>query len=109
MMWALLRSRRFGGFKFRRQAPFPPYVLDFYCAAARLAVELDGGQHTEPAQVARDAERTALLAGKGIRVLRFWNHEVLGQPEAVLSALWAEVHARIPHPDPLPQAGEGDG
>ena len=86
-MWQELRSRRLGGFKFRRQVPVGPFVLDFYCAEQRLAVELDGGGHAEPQQAAHDEERTALLARRGIRVLRFWNQEVLAERPAVLEMI----------------------
>jgi very-short-patch-repair endonuclease len=63
-------------------------VVDFYCAERHLVVELDGGQHAETDVAARDAERTAVLTSRGLRVLRFWNHEVLGDIEGVLGALW---------------------
>ena len=88
LLWALLRNRRLAGFKFRRQHPVRPYVLDFYCHAAGLAIELDGGQHDEPGARAHDAQRTAFLEGQGIRVLRFWNHEVLTQTGAVLQTIY---------------------
>lgn len=101
-VWSLLRDRRMAGMKFRRQHPVPPYVLDFYCDEARLAIELDGGQHAE--QVRRDAMRSEFLAAQGIKVLRFWNNEVLSQPEAVAEAIWNAV-APSP-PAPLPE-GEG--
>ncbi len=83
-LWRLLRHRRLSGFKFRRQHPIPPFVLDFYCHEARLAIEVDGGQHNEPETQQQDTARTVFLARKGITVLRFWNHEVLQQEQAVL-------------------------
>jgi very-short-patch-repair endonuclease len=70
-VWELLRDRRCHGLKFRRQQVVRGFVVDFYCAAHRLAVEIDGGVHHEPDQLAWDAERTALLARSGIIVLRF--------------------------------------
>ena len=111
LLWRLLRNRLMAGAKFRRQHPLPPYVLDFYCHDAGLAVELDGGQHNEAAGRRHDARRDAFLAQKGIRVLRFWNHEVLNQTEAVLEAIYAAVgqdSSRVEPspPAPLP-AGEG--
>jgi len=75
-LWALLRSRRFCGMKFRRQHPASPYVLDFYCDAAKLAIELDGGQHNTDAARRHDCRRTEFLKTRGIAILRFWNHEV---------------------------------
>jgi leucyl-tRNA synthetase/very-short-patch-repair endonuclease len=108
LFWYLLRDRRFSDFKFRRQHPLAPYVLDFYCAEIGLAIELDGGQHNQGAVVKRDQKRTAFLKEHGIEVLRFWNDEVLRNTEAVLEALWDAVQVRgLPSPPtPLP-AEEG--
>ncbi|UCL85501.1 endonuclease domain-containing protein [Pseudomonas sp. HS-18] len=89
-LWAALRDRRFLGLKFRRQVPCGRNVLDFYCHALRLAVELDGGQHLESAH---DRERDVWLAGQGIRVLRYWNHDVLVGADAVLEALRLAVES----------------
>jgi very-short-patch-repair endonuclease len=83
-MWALLRRNEIG-LHFRRQHPIGPYILDFYCAVARLAIEVDGPVHDE--QQARDERRTAWLASEGIRVLRFSAVEVETRPAAVLSAI----------------------
>ena len=87
LLWLILRSRRFCGFKFRRQHPIGRYILDFYCHECRLAVELDGGGHADEDQAAYDSERTKELEGAGIRVLRFWNNDVLRNTESVLEAL----------------------
>lgn len=62
--------------RFNRQKVFGKYILDFNCPKARLVVELDGGQHSEPEAVAYDAERTAFLESYGLKVLRFSNMEV---------------------------------
>ncbi|MGH8127727.1 MAG: endonuclease domain-containing protein [Gammaproteobacteria bacterium] len=70
-LWYCLRAGRLGGFKFRRQHPHPPYVLDFYCEAAKLVVELDGSQHNETV----DAVRTNRLERAGMKVLRFWDND----------------------------------
>ena len=101
LLWHLLRNRRFFKVKFRRQHPVAPYVLDFYCHEERLGIELDGGQHNEPDKRRADEERTAFLKSKGIRIIRFWNNEVLQETEAVLERLY---HALTP--TPLPK-GEG--
>jgi very-short-patch-repair endonuclease len=104
LFWLLVRDRRLGGFKFRRQHPIPPFVIDFYCHEKRLAVELDGGQHAERA--ARDERRTQDLARRGIRVIRFWDNQVLAETEAVLEALWLALNegegVDFPHPNPSP-------
>jgi very-short-patch-repair endonuclease len=88
LLWSLLRDRRFMGCKFRRQHPIEPYVVDFYCHEARLAIELDGGEHNEPAARAREEERTRFLEARGIRVLRFWNNEVFSNLEGVLQTIY---------------------
>ncbi|MBW8753168.1 MAG: endonuclease domain-containing protein [Sphingomonadales bacterium] len=87
-IWYLLRDRRFEGWKFRRQVTVGPYVVDFLCHAARLVVEVDGGQHSEEV----DARRTAFLASQGFRVIRFWNNDVLGNTDGVLQALEAALN-----------------
>ena len=113
LMWALLRDKRLGGAKFRRQHPVGSYVLDFFCHEANLAIELDGGQHAE-AQ-AHDDKRSAFLKSKGIDVLRFWNNEMLAQTEAVLEKIWWELDARKviatspSTPSPLATLPEGEG
>jgi adenine-specific DNA-methyltransferase len=96
LLWSLLRDRRLSGFKFRRQHPVEPYVVDFYCHEARLAVELDGGQHNEPDERARDAKRTSFLEKQGIRVLRFWNNDVLQNTEGVLQAIYDTLVSLTP-------------
>ena len=88
-LWQLLRDRRFAGRKFRRQHSIPPYIVDFYCDEARLIVEVDGGQHAEARRY--DEKRTHFLEHRGLRVIRFWNHEVLNMTEVVCEALWFEL------------------
>ncbi|MDD5181408.1 MAG: DUF559 domain-containing protein, partial [Gallionellaceae bacterium] len=97
-IWYLLRNRNFFGFKFRRQHPVAGYILDFYCAEAGLAIELDGGQHS--GQAAYDARREATLQQHGIRTLRFWNNDVLSRTEAVLT----EITDALPLPPTRPLA-----
>jgi very-short-patch-repair endonuclease len=94
------------GYRFRRQMPIGPFVVDFVCMRARLIVELDGGQHAD--HLLEDLERTRRLARDGFRVIRFWNDEVLQRTEAVLESILEALIQACPHPDPLPQAGEGE-
>jgi very-short-patch-repair endonuclease len=86
-LWARLRAGRLLGFKFRRQHPCGPYILDFYCPRRRLAIELDGGQHFNPAARDYDRRRTAFLLRRSIRVLRFPTDLVFREPMFVLDAI----------------------
>jgi len=101
-LWLHLRAGRLNGLKFRRQYPVPPYILDFYCHSAALAVELDGSQHNPSV----DAARTRFLESKGIKVLRFWDNDVIANTTAVLEAILIAAEHRTLTPTPLPQ-GEG--
>jgi len=85
LWWRRIRNRQLGGFKFRRQHAFPPYIVDFVCIEKLLVVEVDGGQHALTMDA--DAQRTKFLEQKGFRVVRFWNNEVLGNTEAVLERI----------------------
>ncbi len=103
-LWKYLRSRGVQGFKFVRQEPIGPYIVDFVCRERRLIIEVDGSQHaTDKA----DAIRDRWLVDHRYRVLRVWNNEVMdnieGVWETILSAASAE---RPPHPNPLPVNGE---
>ena len=90
-VWGQLRSRRFAGYKFRRQSQVGPYIADFICFECRVIVELDGPHHADARQTAHDERRTAWLAKRGFRVLRFANEDVdndIGAiEEAILRAL----------------------
>ena len=88
-LWSLVRNGRLSGYKFRRQYPLGPYIVDFICISKRLVVEADGGQHMEDAHY--DAARSKWLALRGYRVVRFWNNEVLTQTEAVAERLLQEL------------------
>ncbi|MCC6944208.1 MAG: DUF559 domain-containing protein [Thermomicrobiales bacterium] len=91
-LWEALRNRNAGGLKFRRQHPAGPFILDFYCAEARLAVELDGESHENRA--AYDEKRTAWLNEQGIVVLRFPNEEVVLDRDAVVRRIVEVAEAR---------------
>lgn len=101
-LWYQLRAGRLQGLRFRRQHPFPPYVVDFYCDALKLVVELDGSQHNESI----DRTRNRFLESRGLRMLRFWDNEVLQQMDAVLETILRTAHDRTLTPTPLPE-GEG--
>ena len=97
-LWQILRNRQVSGYRFRRQAPIGPYIVDFVCFENRLVIEVDGGQHVEQADY--DAERTAWLESAGFRVIRFWNNQVLGEREAVKDEIWVVVEGLSP-PSPV--------
>jgi very-short-patch-repair endonuclease len=94
LLWHHLRNRRLLDLKFRRQRPIGPYFADFACIEIGLVIELDGGQHAE--QLACDAQRAAVMEQLGFRTLRFWNHEVLNQTDAVLEKILATAAALTP-------------
>ena len=84
LLWQHLRKRQLGGYRFRRQQPIGPYIVDFLCFEQRFVVELDGGHHAENRY---DDERTGWLESRGFRVMRFWNSDVLGNVEGVRYAI----------------------
>ncbi len=88
-LWRHLRRKQLGGFKFRRQCPVSPYIVDFVWFEAMLVIEIDGGHHSY--QTEADAERADWLSGQGYRVLRFWNREVLQQTKNILQAILDNV------------------
>jgi very-short-patch-repair endonuclease len=90
-MWKLLRDHRLANFKFRRQAPFRDFILDFVCFERRLVIEIDGSQH---ASSDRDAARDAALMAEGFRVARYWNNDVLLRPASVLEDVLAKLSER---------------
>lgn len=98
-LWYQLRAHRFMGLKFKRQKPLGRYIVDFVCLERRLIIELDGGQHAE--QLAYDQRRDCWLRTQGFDVLRFWNHEVLLQADAVLERLRLWVEQNQPSPPTL--------
>jgi very-short-patch-repair endonuclease len=109
LLWEHSRARQLRGFKFRRQMWLSGYIADFACVEAKLIVEAEGGQHA--AQQSYDDHRTGIFAGEGYRVLRFWNNDILNNPEGVLQT----ISAALPSPSqaslgplPLPVPGEGN-
>jgi very-short-patch-repair endonuclease len=109
-LWFHLRGAQMAGFSFRRQHAVGPYILDFYCPAAKLAIELDGDQHGTNAALAYDGARTRFLATRGIRVVRFTNNELAenvdGVREGIYRALKVTPTRRAAHAD-LPLSGVG--
>jgi very-short-patch-repair endonuclease len=95
-LWLHLRRKRTSDYRFRRQQPAGPFIVDFYCPAAKLIVELDGDQHGMAERQAYDEVRTRWLSARGHLVLRFGNGEVLKNMAGVLDCIERAVTARTP-------------
>ncbi len=97
LLWQQLRRKRFAGFHFRRQHPIVRYIVDFYCAEAKLVVEIDGAVHDRPGQEKYDIERQEFLESLGLRVMRFKNNEVMRGTDNVVKAIADALEATPPH------------
>lgn len=95
-MWKLLRGRRFEDWKFRRQTPIGPWIVDFCCFELKLVIELDGGVHV--LREAEDQTRDADLERRGFSVLRFSNEAVLTDPNQVFDCIRRHARTQPPHP-----------
>ncbi len=91
MLWRALRGRRLLGWKFRRQYPVGPYVVDFICLAGSLVVEVDGVTHSEVEDVRRDQVRTRFLEQKRLRIMRISNQDIYDNLEGVLELIRLEL------------------
>ena len=96
-MWRWLRDRRLSAYKFRRQHPYGPFVLDFFCLEAHLDIEVDGFQHGTPEHRHADAERDRWLEARGLKVLRFWGSHLAREKGRVREAIWRTLQERAPH------------
>jgi len=101
-LWRHLRGEQMRGLKFRRQYPIAGYIADFACIEARMAIELDGGQHL--LQMGYDRRRSLMLERDGYRVLRFWNDQVLLEMDAVLAEIFRQI-STPPRPSPASRGG----
>jgi very-short-patch-repair endonuclease len=95
LLWHRLRNRQLAGHKFRRQEIMGHYIVDYLCLEAKLIIEVDGSQHME--QMNYDNKRTEYLESLDYKVMRFWNHEVLNNTDAVLENIYYELN-NIPSP-----------
>ncbi len=91
-----MRDHRLNGAGFRRQVPVDNYIADFICHAAKLVIELDGGQHFSDRGEQADAARSAVIEAKGFHVLRFGNHDVMTNRVGVLETIAAAIAERAP-------------
>jgi very-short-patch-repair endonuclease len=93
-LWLRLRQKQLYGLRFRRQHPMGVYIVDFFCAEAKLIIEVDGGQHADD-----NNKRTAWLEARGYRLIRFWNNEVPTNIDGVLLAIAEAVRTAPPPVD----------
>lgn len=94
-LWEAVRDRQLAGWKLRRQHPVGPFVLDFYCAQARLGIELDGAPHRDPIRRDADDARQEYLEAQGIALLRIPSHRVFTDLPGVLAEIDAAIRARL--------------
>ena len=95
VLWQRVRRKQIGGVQFYRQKPLLSYVVDFYCPAAKLVVELDGSQHFEQEHQSKDRLRDEALVRLGLQVLRFDNRQIMLETEAVLAVIDRVARARL--------------
>lgn len=105
VLWEVLHGDRFEGVGFRRQMPIGPYIVGFVAHRMRLVIEVDGGQPLTPEGHAADAIRDVWLAGRGYRVLRVSDHDVLANIDAVADAIAAALPAAEPPQEPATLGG----
>ena len=92
-LWKRLRNRKQAGFKFRRQHPLGPYILDFYCTEKKVAVEVDGSGHAYADGRRKDMKRDRYLQEQGIRVIRVWNSQIRESLDGVMVRIRREMGA----------------
>lgn len=96
-LWSKLRKRQMLGLRFFRQYSVGPYILDFYCPAIRLAIELDGGHHNEEHVIEYDERRSLYISKLNIEVIRFWNHDVINNVEGVVDTILQSINITPPN------------
>lgn len=105
-LWSVVRNRQLSGVKFRRQFSVGRYILDFYCPEYRIGIEADGGQHYENGGRTRDELRTNELNNLGVEIIRFSDHDILKNIDAVFEVIQKAIEMRkvnSPHLNPLPK------
>jgi very-short-patch-repair endonuclease len=107
-LWQMLRAKRLEDFKFRRQQPIGPFIVDFVCQSEQLVIEADGSQHADSPD---DVRRTEWLEARGYRVLRFWNGDVLRRPDDVVMTIYRTLTAPSPRSPSAsrPSLSRGEG
>jgi very-short-patch-repair endonuclease len=107
LLWSHLRGKQLLGVQFYRQKPIGHFIVDFYAPAAKLVIEVDGSQHSEPEHGQLDMARDQYLAQEGLMIMRFDNMQVLKETEAVLEEVFVAMQRALANaPGPLLQRGE---
>ena len=102
-LWSILCRRQLGGLKFRRQHPIEPYIVDYYCASAKLIVELDGESHE--GRQSYDSVRETHLRNLGLKIVRVTNDDVINNLDGVAELIFREATTGNPEPSPSPSLG----
>lgn len=106
-LWSRLRARQFQGLKFRRQHGIGPYIVDFYCPEQSLVIEIDGDSHADAGQIAKDQPRDKYFQSLGLRVIRYFNDDIVRNLDGVLEDLSGKVSSGSTSPYPsLRRRGE---
>jgi len=103
-LWSVIRNRQISGVKFRRQFPVGRYIVDFYCPQYRIGIEADGGHHYVEKGRKRDEGRTQVLNELGVELIRFSDHDILTNIDAVFEVIQKNIEMRkinSPHLNPL--------
>ena len=106
-LWERLRRKQVHSVQFYRQKPIGNYIVDFYAPKAKIVVEVDGSQHMESEQAARDLQRDTFLASRGVRVFHFDDIQVLKEIEGVMEVIFAAVSESVEANPPCPPFAKG--
>ena len=101
LLWQRLRRKQILGLQFYRQKPVLNFIVDFYCPAASLVIECDGGQHYTAEGLEADRARDQALAQLGLNVLRFDNRQIFTEIDGVIELIFQTAQSRIPLNPPL--------
>ena len=99
-LWSRLRARQFQGLKFRRQHGIGPYIVDFYCPEQSLVIEVDGDSHADAGQIVKDQLRDKYFQSLGLRVIRYFNNDIVKNLDGVLEDLSRKVSSGSTSPSP---------
>ncbi len=94
LFWSKIKNKQLCAYKFRRQYSIGPFIVDFYCPKLKLVIEIDGSQHAKLDIINYDSSRTAYFQSMNIKVIRYWNHEIMNNIEGVYIDLQEQIKKR---------------